>query len=233
MNLIESKNNASVNLVERSPRRSSSNPLAPIFQRMMKLLWIVSLFFLTPLSFAQELQDAPGNSSVLLAQVSVPSSGSPQPSATPSPFPSAPIEEGPAASPSLPSVEQLDQMFKQTPLGKAADDARLHAQWRELRNLTANESDLVAARAHAEAATTDLEKRQRLRAYYTAFYDRMRARSSSQELKDFIDARKTEQLALLSQNRVRPGSSPTAGPAATPKGNHKKYGSGSEPPLPQ
>jgi hypothetical protein len=126
-------------------------------------------------------------------------------------------------------------MFKQTPLGKAADEARLHAQWRELSNRTVNESDLVAARAHAEAATTDLEKRQRLRIYYTTYYDRMRARANSQDLKDFIDARKTEKLALLAQDRVRPGSSPAAkpSPSAPPKGRHKKIRAAPEPSLPQ
>jgi hypothetical protein len=200
---------------------------------MMKPLWVVPLLSLGPFLLAQELRNAPGKSPVLLTQAAVPSSGSPQPSATPSPFPLTSTDEGPLPSPSLPSMDQLDQMFKQTPLGKAADDARLHAQWRQLTNRTVNEPDLVAARAHAEAATTDLEKRHRLRAYYTTYFDRLRARSSSQELKDFVDARKAEHLALLSQDRVRPGSSPTASPSATPKGKHKKYRSASEPALPQ
>ena len=57
-------------------------------------------------------------------------------------------------------------MFKQTSLGKAADEARLHQQWRELSNQTINDSDLRATRTHAEAAPTDLLKRQRMRAYY-------------------------------------------------------------------
>src|SRR5437868_5717981 len=126
-------------------------------------------------------------SSILLAQVAVPDSSSPTPSALPSMSPSSPAEAEKA--PQLPSVQQLDEMFKQTPLGKTADDARLHAQWRELRNTTLNEPDLVAARAHAEAATTDLEKRQRLRAYYTALFDRMRSRADSQDLKNFLDGR--------------------------------------------
>jgi hypothetical protein len=132
-------------------------------------------------------------------------------------------------------VQQLDEMFKQTPLGKAADEARLHKQWRELANRTMNEPDLVAARAHAETANTDLEKRQRLRAYYTTYFDRIRVRASSQELKDFVDARKADQLALLAQNHVRPGSSPSAkpAPAASPKGKHKKYRAAPEPTLPQ
>jgi hypothetical protein len=163
-----------------------------------------------------------------LGQAAVYNSTSPQPTGTPE-------NSGAVPSPQLPSVEQIDQMFKQTPLGQAADEARLHAQWRELRNHTVNEPDLVARRARAEAATTDLEKRQRLRAYYTTYADRMRAQADSQDLKDYIDARKTEQLALLAQDRVRPGSSPsaTAIPSAAPKPKHKKHKAAPEPALPQ
>ena len=170
---------------------------------------------------------------VLLAQAAVPDSTSPQPSAVPSLAPLNPADQ--EKSPALPSVEQLDALFKQTPLGKAADEARLHAQWRDLSNQTVNEPDLVAARASAEAAMTDLEKRQRLRAYYTTYFDRMRGRASSQELKDFIDARKADQLALLAQNRVRPGSTPAVktSPTISPKGKHKKTRAVPEPALPQ
>ena len=171
-------------------------------------------------------------SPLLHGQAAVPDSS--QPSPTPQSSPQNLLDQIAPASPSLPSVEQLDAMFKQTPLGKAADDARLHAQWRELSNRTVNEADLVAARAHAESAVTDLEKRQRLRAYYTTYFDRLRARANSQELKDFLDARKAEQLAMLAQNRVRPDSPTTVKPAPTspPKGKHKNRAV-PEPALPQ
>jgi hypothetical protein len=190
-----------------------------------------NILVLTKLTAAAALIFAPAG--LALGQAAVPDSTSPQPSVVPSLAPSNPSDQ--EKLPALPSVEQLDAMFKQTPLGKAADEARLHAQWRELRNQTVNEADLVAARASAEAATTDLEKRQRLRAYYTTYFDRMRARAASQELKDFIDARKAEQLGLLAQNRVRPGSSPAANPspAISPKGKHKKNRAVPEPALPQ
>ena len=36
------------------------------------------------------------------------------------------------------------------------------------------------------------------------FYDRMRAQAGSPELKNYIDTHKTQYLALLAQNRVRP-----------------------------
>ncbi|MGI8482339.1 MAG: hypothetical protein ACR2MF_09795 [Chthoniobacterales bacterium] len=167
------------------------------------------------------------------AQAAVTNSTSPPPASSPSPG------RDEMATPALPSVEEMDQMFKQTPLGTAADEVRLHAQWRELSNRTANDQDLVAMRGHAEATSTDLEKRKRLRTYYATYFDRMKARAATQELKDYVDARKADQIGLLAQDRVRPGSTPvpspgtTPVPSATPKKKHKKHNSAFEPSLPQ
>ena len=173
--------------------------------------------------------------STLLAQAAVSNSTSPEPTASPKSI--NPSDAGALGSPApeLPSVEQLDAMFKQTPLGKAADEARLHAQWRELGNRTLNQPDLVTARAQAEAARTDLEKRERLRIYYNRYFDRLSALADSQELKDFLEERRTEQIRLLAQDRVRPGSTPAALPSATatPKHKHKKHSAPPEPALPQ
>jgi hypothetical protein len=173
----------------------------------------------------------------LFAQAAVSSSTNPQGSATPQPSPSVPQNEG--VAPRIPAIDELDQAFKQSSLGKAADEARLHGQWRELSNRFINDPDLVEARAHAGRAKTDLEKRHRLRAYYTMFYDRMRAQAGSPELKNYIDTHKAQYLALLAQNRVRPSPAPPAAPAA----GKQKEASGSaspkpklrapEPPLPQ
>ncbi|MBV9009283.1 MAG: hypothetical protein JO354_08980 [Verrucomicrobia bacterium] len=177
------------------------------------------------------------DSGMLLAQASAPSSTSRAPQTLPETLPANAPDRGPLATPAsqLPSVEEMDQMFKQTPLGKAADEVRLHAEWRELTNRTVNDPDLVAARAQAEASRTDLEKRERLRAYYTILFGRMRARASSDELKAYLDARKTEQLNLLAQNRVRPGSTP--GPTATPASKPGRARAGNvaapEPSLPR
>src|SRR6266550_4558742 len=66
----------------------------------------------------------------LFAQAAVSSSTNPQGSATPQPSPSVPENEG--VAPRIPAIDDLDQAFKQSSLGKAADEARLHAQWREL-----------------------------------------------------------------------------------------------------
>ena len=173
----------------------------------------------------------------VFAQAAVSSSTNPQESATPQISPAPPQTEAPA--PRIPALDELDQAFKQSSLGKAADEARLHSQWRELSNRFINDPDLVEARAHAGRAKTDLEKRHRLRAYYTMFYDRMRAQAGSPELKNYIDTHKTRYLALLAQNRVRPSPAP---PAVTAAGKQKEASGiaspkpklrAPEPPLPQ
>src|SRR6266513_5901820 len=151
----------------------------------------------------------------LFAQAAVSSSTNPQESATPQPSPSVSESEG--VAPRIPAIDELDQAFKQSSLGKAADEARLHAQWRELSNRIINHPDLVEARAHAGRAKTDLEKRHRLRAYYTMFYDRMRTQAASQELKNYIDTHKAQYLALLAQNRVRPSPAPATSAAGKQK----------------
>src|SRR5437764_14070815 len=170
----------------------------------------------------------------VFAQAAVSSSTNPQESATPQVSPAPPQTEAPA--PRIPALDELEQAFKQSSLGRAADEARLHAQWRELSNRFINDHDLVEARASAGRAKTDLEKRHRLRAYYTMFYDRMRAQAGSPELKNYIDTHKTQYLALLAQNRVRPSPAP---PAATAAGKKEANASpkpklrAPEPPLPQ
>jgi len=172
----------------------------------------------------------------VFAQAAVSSSTNPQENATPQISPTPPQNEGPA--PRIPSLDELDQAFKQSSLGKAADESRLHAQWRELSNRFINDRDLVEARANAGRAKTDLEKRHRLRAYYTMFYDRMRAQASSPELKSYIDTHKAQHLALLAQNRVRPSPAPPAVTAARKKeangiASPKPKLRAPEPPLPQ
>jgi hypothetical protein len=170
------------------------------------------------------------------AQAAVSTSTNSQETATPQTSPAPPQSE---AAPRIPAIDELDQAFKQSSLGKAADEARLHAQWRELSNRIINDRDLVEARAEADRAKTDLEKRRRLRAYYTMFYDRMRAQANSPELKNYIDTHKAQHLGLLAQNRVRPSPAP---PAVTAAGKQKEATAiaspkpklrAPEPPLPQ
>src|SRR6266705_302684 len=70
----------------------------------------------------------------------------------------------PTAAPeaTVPERAQIDEIFKQTSLGKEADERRLHIEWRQLHNQMVNDPDIVAAKRAAESARTDLEKRQRL-----------------------------------------------------------------------
>ena len=218
--------------LERSPRRqvAGSNPVTPIklmersLRRRVAVSATVSETMVRFFLIAVAMRIA---TTSLFAQAAVSSSTNPQESPAPQISPAPPQNEGPA--PRIPAIEELDQAFKQTSLGKAVDEAHLHAQWRELSNRIINDRDLVEARARAGKAKTDLEKRQRLRAYYTTFYDRMRSEAGSQELKSYIDTHKTQHLALLAQNRVRPSPAPAA--TASPKPKPRPHPP--EPPLPQ
>jgi hypothetical protein len=136
----------------------------------------------------------------------------------------------PPNGPELPEISQLDQNFsKPRSLGKEADEARVHVAWRQLKNRTVNDPEVQAAKAYAQAARTDLEKRNRLRNYYNIYYQRMDALATTPEIKLALQALKTSHQGLLDQPRVRPTplseGTPTPAPSATPKkagDKHKK-----------
>lgn len=131
-------------------------------------------------------------------------------------------EATPANLPDVPELSKLDEAFKQTSLGKEADEFRLRVELRRLQNLAVHDNAVIAAKAAAASARTDLEKRQRLRDYYNIYYDRMRTLTSSAETKAALDKSKIEHLALLNQPRVRPETD--AGlPTPTPAPEHKKH----------
>jgi hypothetical protein len=139
----------------------------------------------------------------------------------------------PANSPELPELSQLDEIFKQTSLGKTADDYRTHVEWRKLENQVANDPAVVAAQKTAASARTDLEKRKRLGEYYKIYYERMQALAATPEMKAALDGFKAGHLGMLIQPRVRPTPSPA--PSATPAPSAKPAGSpipAVEPPLP-
>ena len=124
----------------------------------------------------------------------------------------------PAPTAKLPERSQIDEIFKQTSLGKEADEQRLHIEWRQLENQVANDRDIVAAKQAAAAARTDSEKRDRLRDYYHIYYERMRVMARSSEMKSALDQLKTAHLSQLTQARVRHETDsefPT--PSPTPK----------------
>jgi hypothetical protein len=131
---------------------------------------------------------------------------------TPSPLP--------PNGPELPDISQLDQTFsKPRSLGTEADAARVHVEWRQLKNRTVNDPQVQAAKAYAQAARTDLEKRNRLRNYYNVYYERMSALATTPEIKLALQALKTSHQAMLAQPNVRPTpdtSTPTPTPSGTP-----------------
>jgi hypothetical protein len=125
---------------------------------------------------------------------------------------------GATTGPKLPERAQIDEVFKETSLGKEADERRLHIEWRQLENEVVNQPDIVAAKQSADRAGTDLEKRQRLRNYYELYYGRMRVLARSAEMRSALDKLKLAHLSQLTQARVRhetDSALPT--PTATPK----------------
>jgi hypothetical protein len=131
----------------------------------------------------------------------------------------------PAAN--VPDISQIDQIFKQSSLGKQADERRLHIEWRTIANEVANDPEVIAARESTSEAHTDFEKRQRLRMYYNLYYDRMMAKTTNPDVKAAIDALKKSHLTQTAQPRVRPE---TDSPMSTPlptwdpnKKHHRKH----------
>jgi hypothetical protein len=138
-------------------------------------------------------------------------SGEPAASGTPA---------APTPEPSAPDLSQIDEIFKQTSLGKEADERRMHLEWRQLANRVGNDPEIVAAKKSAESARTDLEKRERLRAYYNIYYGKMRALASTAEMKTALDGVKSEHLSHINQPRVR-HLTDEALPTPTPEPRHK------------
>ena len=124
----------------------------------------------------------------------------------------------PPNGPELPEISELDQTFsKPRTLGKEADAARVHIEWRQLKNRTVNDPQVQAAKAYAQAARTDLEKRNRLRNYYNIYYERMSALATTPEIKLALEGLKSSHQGLLTQPRVRP-TPDTSTPTPTPSG---------------
>jgi hypothetical protein len=181
----------------------------------MKLIRLILLGILGSITLTLHGQDAAPPSVDLY-------SGEKQPEVTATPFPEA---NGP---PDVPELSQLDEAFKRTSLGKEADERRLHVEWRHLKNQVVNDPEVRAAKATAQAARTDLEKRNRLRNYYKIYYGRMSALASSAEMKLALESLKTSHLNKTDQPRVRhetDGGLPTEtpSPGSASKRKHKKH----------
>ena len=120
----------------------------------------------------------------------------------------------PAPKKTVPSIQELDTAFQHSSMGQAVENQRLHLEWRKLKNRTAQNPEVVAAKKAADAAPTELEKRELMRTYYKIFYGRMLALAESPDLKAYLEQRKAELINSLEQPHVRP--QPTARPKATP-----------------
>ena len=114
----------------------------------------------------------------------------------------------PPNGPELPELKELDESFKPKSRGKEADALQMHVLWRQLKNRTVNDPDVQAAKKYAQAARTDLEKRNRLRSYYEMYYQRMSAIATTPELKVALQALKDIHQKMLDQPRVRPTPTP-------------------------
>jgi hypothetical protein len=119
----------------------------------------------------------------------------------------------PLPSKSAPPLEELDAAFKKSSLGQAVEEQRMHVEWRKLKNRTVDDPDIVALKAAAEKAHTDLEKRNLLRAYYKLQYTRMQGLAATPELKAYLEEKKKAMLAGLAQPHVRPSPSPSPSPS--------------------
>src|SRR5204862_1233582 len=133
----------------------------------------------------------------------------------------------PPNGPELPELKQLDDSFKPKSLGKDADALQVHMLWRQLKNRTVNDPEVQAAKKYAQAARTDLEKRNRLRDYYEIYYQRMSALATTPQIKFALQVFKTIHESPLSQPRVRPsptqeGATPTATVAPAQKKQAQK-----------
>jgi hypothetical protein len=129
------------------------------------------------------------------------------PAATPSPLPTNGLDLIPPPLPppqNVPDISQLNQIFQQMQPDPAVTAYRSHVEWRQLKTRTEYDPAVLAAKASAEAAPTDLEKRNRLRGYYTIWFARMTALASSPAMVEYLKTQRDGHLALLDQPRVRP-----------------------------
>ena len=143
----------------------------------------------------------------------------PEPSPAESPpsiIPAAPVAPVLPSAPPTPDISQLDAAFKQTPLGKAADEYRLHVEWRDLQNRASRDPEVIAAKKVINGARTDLEKRKRFRHYYELYYGRMTKLASTPEVKAFVAQQKAAHVGTTAQDRVRPSPSPRAKASVSP-----------------
>ncbi len=105
--------------------------------------------------------------------------------------------------PGAADLQLLNSLFKQSSLGKTADEHRLHVQMATLKTQIRNDEGLHQLLATAEAARTDLEKRHRLKTYYQVYYKKLGALATTPELKAYLTAVEVNHELLLLQPKTR------------------------------
>jgi hypothetical protein len=128
----------------------------------------------------------------------------------------SPLVPNTSATPkkNVPSISELDSAFQHSSLGQAVEEQRLHLEWRKLKNRVSLDPEVLAAKKAIDSARTDLDKRNRMRAYYKLYYARMHALAEAPDVKGYVEQKKNEILSGLAQPHVRP--EPTPRPSAKP-----------------
>ena len=173
------------------------------------------VFFLLALGAASIAQaqssPSPDDRSAQTANAQMaPATASPSPSATVSIEPPSLIPPNILPAPdSLPKIpptqelQQLNEFFKKTSLGKVADEHRLHLQMVALETRIRNDEDLHALKATALKVPTDLERRHWLKSYYELYFKKLRALATTPDLKAYLDAQEATRKLSLLQPKVR------------------------------
>lgn len=169
------------------------------------------LILASTVSLQAQSSPSPDNTSAQAAEAQLAAS-----EAAPSPAPTVAVEPPSLIPPNIlpapellppmptaPELQQLGTLFKQSSLGKAADEYRLHVQMVELETRIRNDQDLHDLKAAAQRAPTDLERRHRLRTYYERYYSKLRARAATPELKVYLDSQEASHELGLLQPHVR------------------------------
>ena len=105
--------------------------------------------------------------------------------------------------PSAPDLKAISAFFKQTSLGKQADEQRLHLETSKLETQIRNDPELHRLQADALQQRTDLERRHHLRIYYQVYYKKLRDLATTPELKAHLKAEQAAWELTLLQPRVR------------------------------
>jgi hypothetical protein len=118
----------------------------------------------------------------------------------------------PVPKKTVPTISELDAAFAHSSMGQAVEEQRLHLEWRKLQNRASQDPDVLAAKRAINSGSTDLEKRDAMRAYYKLFYSRMQGLAETPELKAYLEQKKQAILNSLAQPKVRPEPSAPAKP---------------------